>query len=371
MKHGHIIPLVGGSVIGTSQAFKSNPTYIASWDVFAKNDAYCLDYYKDVPFYNLDKVKPPKDKIDILTCTPPCSGLSNSTTGTRGCQAPQNQHMINVAEFGMTQNVPVILIENAPMLYSLGGYEFFARFVPIAKKYNYSIQLYKTSTILHGLPQNRQRTFVILWRGKSQPILDWIHKPYLPLNEWPTEDIGDRVFPGKASDDELVRLLYKTLGGRDKLYEYMYGPRTAFTMAQELGLGNHVFKTKRYTKLFDRFKHKAVLDVTPTFVKLYTNALMWKSTTYMINPNEDRFMSIRELMSMMGLPKDFKLIGKAGMNVIFQNVPVNTVQTLTTEIGKALTKPKDYEWRNVPFMRINNIKQRVDSIGYTYKSLEL
>src|SRR6478735_4825945 len=101
IKHAHIISLVGGAPLGATKAFGRKPEYIASYDAFAKNDSFCLDYFKGVPFYNLDHVAPPKTKVDLLVCTPPCSGLSNATTGTRGCAAPQNQHMINVAEFGM------------------------------------------------------------------------------------------------------------------------------------------------------------------------------------------------------------------------------------------------------------------------------
>jgi hypothetical protein len=155
------------------------------------------------------------------------------------------------------------------------------------------------------------------------------------------------------------------------LYESLNRPTSAFTLARLLNLMYYPWKTPKYKKLFDRAKYKAVLDVTPTFVKEYTNALMWKSVTYMVHPTQDRFMSIRELMSMMGLPKDYPTVPRKDMNVIFQNIPVNTVATLSKEIGNALTKPKQYEWKSVPFMRVNNIKQEVDSIGYTYESLKL
>jgi hypothetical protein len=57
------------------------------------------------------------------------------------------------------------------------------------------------------------------------------------------------------------------------------------------------------------------------------------------------------------------------MNHIFQNVPVTTVKTLVTEIANALDGKA--EKIKLPFMRINNISQRVDSKGYTYKSLYL
>lgn len=369
MKHAHIIPLAGGQVIGTEMALKTKPEYLASWEVFAGNDQWCRKYYPNVPFHIIDSPdfkfsKLPK--VDLLTCTPPCSGLSNATTGTRGCQAPQNEHMINVAEFGMQAGTKVILIENAPMLYSIGGYEFFVRFVPLARKYGYTMQLFKTSTILHGLPQNRVRSFVILWKGKKQPILNYIEEPYVPLTKWKNEG-KNFVYPGKGSDDELVGLLYNIFGSRAELYKHIDRPRTAFGLAMELGLLHYNFKEPRYKKLFDRAKHKAVLDVTPVFVKDFTNALMWKVTTYMLSPRLDRFISIRELMSMMGLPEDYEEVPRRGMNIIFQNVPTCTTKTIVEEIQQVLDGKR--KWKTLPFSRVNNIKKEIESKAYTYESL--
>src|SRR5690606_10114524 len=143
------------------------------------------------------------------------------------------------------------------------------------------------------------------------------------------------------------------------------GPRTSFNLVRGSRLPK--FKEPRYKKLFERAAYKAVLDVTPTFVRQYTNALMWKVTTYMIHPTLDRFISIRELMNMMGLPADYPEIPKNHMNVIFQNVPTTTVKTLVTEMREAMSGNR--EWVNVPFMRVNNINKQIDSKAYTLDSL--
>jgi site-specific DNA-cytosine methylase len=205
----------------------------------------------------------------------------------------------------------------------------------------------------------------MLWKGKKQPILNWINEPYLPLDQWPEED-SERVYPGKPSDDDLVAAIYKHYGSRRELYKTIDRPRTAFGLVNELGLKPKL-TSERYKKLFARYAHKAVLDVTPVFVKEYTNALMWKVTTYMIHPRKDRYISIRELMSMMGLPSDYPTLPRNQMNVIFQNVPVNTVSTLVSEIKAALEGKR--LWVKYPFMRVNNIKQKVESKAYTLQSL--
>jgi site-specific DNA-cytosine methylase len=362
MKHAHIIPLAGGQAIGATNALKAKPTYLASWEAFAENDKWCKSYFPDIPYHTVDNGIPRLPKVDIITCTPPCSGLSSANTGM-SCAAPQNIHMLNVAEFGMQSKTQVILIENAPLLYTEGGIEFSKRFFPLIKKYGYSMQLYKTTSILHGLPQNRKRTFVILWKGKQLPELKWINEPYVPLNKWKVEHGKKQyVFNGKGSDDELVNKLYKHFGSRANLYKEAVtdGPRSAFRLALNLGWGDAKYKTAKYTKLFDRVKYKNVMAISPTFVNDHSNALMWRSIAYMLSPHEDRYLSVRELMSMMGLPKNYEELPLKYVNHIFQNVPVQTTQTLVSEIAQALDGKRKFV--NSKFMRVNNIKQQHDSV---------
>ena len=40
-------------------------------------------------------------------------------------------------------------------------------------RYGYSCSLIKTSTLLHGIPQNRVRTFYFFWKSPTVPILDY------------------------------------------------------------------------------------------------------------------------------------------------------------------------------------------------------
>ena len=65
--HGHIIPLVGGSAVGTTIALGRDPEWIASWsDTFGLNDSYCLKFFSEIPFFNLDENAYPKKYVDIM-----------------------------------------------------------------------------------------------------------------------------------------------------------------------------------------------------------------------------------------------------------------------------------------------------------------
>lgn len=367
MKHAHMIPLVGGSAIGATRALGRPPEYIASWPAFAKNDAYCKQYFPDVPFYLLDRhLKLPK--VDIVTCVPPCSGLSTATPSTaRGCQAPQNEHMLIVAAQAMERGTYAILIENAPTLYSPGGEEFVLRFKPLCKKYNYVMQLIKTSTILHGLPQNRVRSFVILWRGVKIPEFAWIKKPYKSLYDWPVDKKPNFSSNWNPNDDEMYNILHTKLGFHLPLdhmitEQYGDGPISTWKVFLDAKI-KYRFKTKPYKYMQQTHETGAgIMDRAPIFVSDHTNALMWKSAHRMLNPATDfnRQFSIRELMSMMGLPKDFKEIPQKDINVLFQNVPVNTVETMVDEIVAALAGDRKWYRPDSWVTRLNNIKQTIE-----------
>lgn len=371
MKHAAIIPLAGGAAIGATQATGNLPQYMASWNAFAKNDSYCRQYYKDVPFYLFDgthEIKNvmkaltlPKNRVDLITCVPPCSGLSTATPSTaRGCKAPQNLHMLNVAEMGMLSGTKVILIENAPTLYSKGGQEFAERFLPLCKKYDYKLVLYKTSTILHGLPQNRVRSFAILYKGAKVPEFNWIKKPYTPLHEMKVVKDSKPAKDWKPYDDEIIEVLMKEFGKPLCFLDKFNLPLTAWKLFTDHKL-KHRFKTEPY-RYMQRTSEagNGIMDRSPYLVWDHCNALMWKSAHKMLNPAAPhRQFNIRELMNLMGLPQNYKEIPAKDINILFQNVPVNTVKTLTQEIMRQLDSGKWYKpTENIT--RVNNIKQTIE-----------
>lgn len=375
MKHAAIIPLAGGAAIGASLALGKPPEYMASWDVFSKNDRYAKNYYQDVKFIRLDDKENKKKgvpKVDIITCVPPCSGLSTSTPSTaRGCQAPQNQHMLKVAEKGMMGQTEVILIENAPTLYSRGGEPFAKRFIPLCKKYGYSMVLFLTSTILHGLPQNRKRSFVILYKGNRIP--DWeefaIKKDYTPLHKMKVE-LAAKSKLWKPEEDELIFVLQEKLkcrNNRDLLLKvaqlYHDKPVTAWKVFIDCKF-KHRFKTAPYRYMQRTMEAgNGIMDRSPYLVWDHCNALMWKSAHKMINPAEpSRQLNIRELMNLMGLPKDYKEIPAKDINVLFQNVPVNTVKTIVEAIKKQLSNKGLWIKPTESITRFNNIKQQFETL---------
>ena len=92
----------------------------------------------------------------------------------------------------------------------------------------------------------------------------------------------------------------------------------------------------------DRKYHKLkaggnIMRKTTEIPKDYIGAFVGHFPTNLCHPDEDRYLTVREAMSIMKLPDDFNLINpKANLNHICQNVPVTTAEHPARMIKKWL-----------------------------------
>ena len=369
--HGHIIPLVGGSVVGTSMALGSDPEWIASWgSVFGANDQYCLQYMNKVPFYDFEEEQFPSAYVDIITSLPPCAGLSmaNTTSGDkannpRGCSAPSNVHMYNAAEFAMSKIKPkAIMVENAPALYSKMGEEFAERINTLAQGHGYTMSLVKTTSINHGVPQERTRSFFFLWKGDKVPVLSPIKKDFVPFHQFLKE--------GKFAESESVNKS-RTKPSEDPLWKFIESKYVGSTKQDILSNVASQRMTSAWNVIYDSGwleeaarvvkdekanrwlnytleKKKAGKNIMDGSIKLSwyrTQSLMWKSLPYLMHPYEDRWLTIAEGLALMGFPDDYAAkvhIPTKHSNVICQNVPAATAGDWIKEISEALDGRREW-----------------------------
>jgi site-specific DNA-cytosine methylase len=206
-----IAPLIGGQPIGAEAAIGHPPEFVMGMAGFWGNDNLYMNYLNetrklDIPYYNIDtEEKSNVSHVSIVTATCPCAGLSMLNTGAnnssrRGADAAQNDHMYNSTRFVLESVRPRVLVgENAPALYTSKGEPVASRLFEIAKAAGYSMSLYKTSTVHHGIPQERHRTFYFMWDSKTAPILSWYKRDHSTLTEYLKE------IPATAShQDELI-----------------------------------------------------------------------------------------------------------------------------------------------------------------------
>jgi hypothetical protein len=69
----------------------------------------------------------------------------------------------------------------------------------------------------------------------------------------------------------------------------------------------------------------------------YIGAFVGHYPMMLTHPVEDRYITYREAMTIMGLPQDFELLDpKKSTNHICQNVPVSTAHDMATEVREYL-----------------------------------
>ena len=396
LKWGTIIPLIGGSAIGCKKSAGNEPAFHLSYDAFAANESHIEKYWPDVPMYRLDHedLDIPKqtfNEVDYVNSVCPCAGLSqlNSAKGTaasRGSGATQNQWMYNSSEYILEHVKPKVLWgENAPGLFTKMGEGVVDRLKEIGQKYGYSFSLIKTNTELHGIPQRRMRTFYFFWNTPTVPMLNWKFREKKNLIDYLKE------IPEDATQQDMFMVEGKVTD-HFKPYEYVLEKEGLThaefaakfkkgTIAQYLEnndliddcikwLEKHYpkrgFSNKKSTKTFiDMLEHQqyktsqglGYWDASPHFFHDSFSALIGRNMFNGVHPIENRYLNVREMMHLMGLPLDFKIASSRQVNHIAQNVPVTTAMDMANEVKKFCEG--NAKMTNYTFLKQDNTNQKV------------
>jgi len=397
IKHGSIVPLIGGMAVANKKATGVDPSFILSYPAFEANDSHCVKNFPNSPYIVIDPEEnrlPDEDgdlfnEVDIMSTVCPCAGLSmlnSNTTGTakaRGGDAAQNEWMYKSARLVLEQIRPrVFWGENAPGLYTEMGKKVVEKLREIGKEFGYSFSVVKTDTFLHGIPQHRMRTFYFFWRDSEAPILGF-HKKEAPmleeyLNQVPANASHmDRYFGiGEIKDVPWFKFAQEKGWDTRKLIDSRYKTMLHWVMGENMLDEMLTWAEERneegVAKFINHIKNKQAQnlgwwDGSPLIFKEATNAIIAKNAA-IIHPGKDRGITIREAMHLMGLPHDFEMTN-VWMNHICQNVPVNTATDWTSEIVRFLKgEITDFGGE---FVKQNNISQRVDYTEKTVKSKTL
>ena len=391
-----LVPLIGGLPLGAEKAIGKPPEAVYSYDGFHGNDSQYHNYQvetlgRNIPYISLDETKNVKN-VNILVATPPCAGLSQLNTGkskeAKGADAEVNKWMYQSAIDGMQLfEADVIIGENAPALYTSKGQPVADRLLKIARENGYAMTLYKTTTSLHGIPQNRDRTFYIFWKGGKAPIMNWFKEPRKDFKNYLRE------IPEWASQNDLI--INNRVGIRESYYNFVQnkfpeqdarvtineaGRNTAFSFIQRNG-----YLQEARDWLEETGDEKGVALAEHAIKKFSQGLGIWDSSTHVfgdcmnavigrnladtVHPEDDRSLTIREALHMMGFPHDFILQGGlAKMNMIAQNVPVCTAASMVSDAVKFIHG--ELEMTDNDFVKQNNHNQRIDVGNVAVNTLE-
>ena len=399
IKWACIQPLTGGMYLGAAEAIGHDAEWILSYDGLdyvkyekdgseikdAGNEYNLLQYLKkhnrNVPYYKIcnrnmfetntlttnieirrDELPemPNYSDIDLIVSVPVCSGLSMVTKASSATKNSRNCNMEWLAYYVLNVIRPkVYCFENAPTLISGRGDYIRTALENMAMSCGYSVLYYKTDTVYHNSCQRRPRTFVIFFKWQNghpelPPKFEYEHKT-VTIPEFFSKISKDapQQIPVKSSPHNYMAIDYlnKEYGDdwTDKLVNlnivthiYMEGKINDFIQFIKDGNYNEDDKKKsiKYLQHMIEKKNKG-LNYFSQDACLFKNlfpSVQFRSIPNMLHYSGKRFCTIREYLSLMGMPEDFILYGgEKCVAKIGQNVPVNTAKFIVSQILNYVT----------------------------------
>lgn len=382
MKHAAIVPLIGGMTIAAKNVTGQKPDFIVSWKAFDKNESHLTHYLgPEVPRYLVDesgftddlKARIAGGDVDIVTALCPCAGLSRLNTSrnplTSGATAEQNQWMYKSANLVLEQIRPKVMLgENAPGLVQPRGKGTLDNLKQIAKDHGYSFSTALTNSMIHGLPQNRLRSFYFFWDSKSAPFIE--QAPKVQMKTY--REIIDEALASPYNREHAVRTGAVTY--YDPAYRFildLHGMDHQKFSSEVVPVDQHiatiewVIENGKYQECMDyiartgdgpfngvkNFSYKVNLAMEKTkrgmgyyYAGSYIinpngrhNTFAGKAVDNIAHPYEDRYLNVREMMCIMRLPLDMELLeGRKSVPHIPQSVPVTTGEYFVGQAVKYL-----------------------------------
>ena len=369
----HFIPLIGPFIMGSKQIkdYKVENKYFISFSPFKNNEQHINHNFNEINVNYVDEVdQSVKDHIttefskdcscyrnfikangiqptDIQLSVPPCAGLSMMNAGNRGADAAANRWMYETVKWFIAQESKVLVFENAPGFVGTHGLKVMEQINEILKfngvEDQYKMQVTKTNTVSHGIPQNRQRCFFYLHKSNSHFIFKNIKhitpslEDYLTYPEAEDESIDHVTFKASWNQEDIGLIekknewkFFRDLLHKDTTKDHeniSCFPYWLEKYKQDKSyLADYPKKVKDCERIIKKLEQGlGYWDGSPNFVRGRTNAIVAKNAYNTIHPIYNRYLTIRELMHLMGYPQSFKLVNPIkNFNHICQSLPVKT-----------------------------------------------
>lgn len=363
IKHAAIVPLIGGLPLGQEKAFGSRPDYLLSYSPFSNNDSHLVNYYKDTPYILLDQGGKHPHYVDVVGATCPCAGLSSLSTSANS-EAAVNDWMVTTAKYVLEEMKPQVFWgENAPRFAGEMGRPIVEKLRMIAGKQGYTMSIYRTKSLLHGLSQVRERSFYFFWKGDRVPLFNYFDRLNKriedAIREVPKDltqnEVTNKKIPSK--DDPYYRYVLEELEGGITHQEFVKKLVKSCDAMDWIESKTNYYEVKKWMEANDypkvATKCQAIAEKLAAGGNImrrssvipanYIGAFVGHLPTNLTHPDEDRYITYREAMSLMGLPYDFQLLNPTrNLNHVCQNVPVTTAADMATEIKAVLNDERDW-----------------------------
>lgn len=363
MKYASIVPLIGGETIAMQNVFGNKPDYILSYTPFENNDKQLLEYYNnEVPYHLLDQGDLQNKSVDVVNAVCPCAGLSSLSPSSRS-DSTTNDWMITSAKYVLEEIKPAVFWgENAPRLASKMGAPIVHQMRKLARENGYTLSIYKTKSLLHGLSQVRDRTFYFFWKGNKIPVFEYYKRPFTRIEDQIRSSKHDDIVNDlmwnsptnlqKPTDNPYYQYILEEMHGGITHMDffnmiekstnplvYIEANKIKYTeVAKWMRANGHDSIAQKCKRMQDKLDNGGNLMRKMTEIgKGHIGAFVGHFVTTLTHPDENRYINTREALDIMKMPKDFILHGgRRNLNMIAQNVPVSTAMDMATNIKNFL-----------------------------------
>ena len=162
-------------------------------------------------------------KADIWTGGFPCQDASvakgASRTGLSGKRSGLFYDFINLLQSQKEENKPTwLIIENVRGLFSVNGTKDFGRVLYKLAESGYSVQYALLNSKDFGVPQNRERVYLIGYKGElDKPFFPLPTVKPKPLSSILEIDVDEKYFVSKEKTEAILNNLYEDLLKRGKI----------------------------------------------------------------------------------------------------------------------------------------------------------
>jgi len=253
-------------------------------------DPYCIKsikanynpkiIYNDMTKRNIKKMP----DIDLYICGFPCQSFSMAGK-RKGMKEKRGQifwHCLEVIE----EKLPtVFILENVKGLLSIDKGKTFEHIIQSLKDLNYYDIYWKVlNTKDYGIPQNRERLFII---GIAQDELSSLQDSSLLSNEDPTERISNFKWPSK-----------KRMKSLDSFVDWND------VTPNKTGLTDRVKQMKKHIPKNSKFIDLSFKHATYPNSDKYTPSLIRSGSLWCVPLK--RYANIKEMLELQGFPSNFK-----------------------------------------------------------------
>ena len=373
--------------------FGSRPEYILSYEGFENNDQHLVEYYKrEVPYHLIQGDSLPQvESVDVINTVCPCAGLS-SLSVTSSSDAAANDWMRTSARHVLGHLRPKVFWgENAPRLASKMGEPVVRDLRNIGRENGYTFSIFKTKSILHGLSQVRDRTFYFFWKGEKVPQFEYIKREHETIEDTirsvkrdPSDPMNILTSDRAPSQDPYYRYVLEEMENgishsafQDKL-EKSYDVKhyiedngvTYDKVSKWMSKHGYEKQASRCMDMYHKLKSGGnIMRRGVNIPKGYIGAFVGAYPMTLTHPDEDRFLTLRECLSIMKLPEDFILQGGLkNINHICQNVPVTTAQDMADHVLRYVDGRLDNQLIDTDYLVQDNKSQ---TLSYEKESVQL